>query len=245
MRADATNPYYMSLKELTVHVAEDPYGKPKRVSKAVFTDGAGEYELDLLCRANPAEHIIYACSAFDQWQIEAAVMNMLQDKSSPLYHNYLQPRVVLIKILAALGYNLPVKQETQQENTAASHRDQVVYVPTSQDKVGQSLYQHCGDCHANRNDEYNFLYVSDAQALCANIRRYVNSVELQKSERDIIYALTSNWMPPKDSTYTDEFSQAERNALLNALKKTNSLSASSFIVGAMPRSSKSYSRLDT
>lgn len=220
VRADITDPYYLSLKELTVHIAEELYAKPKRVSKAVFTDGAGRYEFDLLCRADPAEYIMYTCSAFDQWQIETAIMSILQDKNSSLYHNYLQPRVLISEILSTLGYSTPIKQETQQQNPAASQQDQAVYVPTSQDKVGQSLYQHCGDCHANRNDEYNFLYVSDAQALCTNIRLYVNSVELQKSKRNIIYALTSNWMPPNDSTYADEFSQTERNALINALKET-------------------------
>ena len=219
VRADATNPYSLSLKELTVRVAEDPYSKPKRASKAVFTDGAGEYEFELLCRADPAERIIYACSAFDQWRIEDAIMDMIQAKSGPLYHNYLQPRVVISEVLATLGYNLPVKQETQRQNTVANHQDQAGYVPTSQDKIGQSLFQHCGDCHANRDDEYNFLYARDAPALCANIRRYINSVELQKSERDIISTLTSNYMPPDGSTYADKFSQVERNTLVNALKE--------------------------
>ena len=218
VRADATKPYYLSLKELTVRVAEEPYSKPKQVSKAVFTDGAGEYEFELLCRADPAEHIIYACSAFDQWQIETAIVDMIQDKSGPLYHNYLQPLVVISKLLSALGYNLPVKQAARQRNTT-SPQDQAGYTPTSQDEIGQSLSQHCGDCHANRDDEYNFLYARDAQALCANIRRYVNSVELQESERDIISTLTSNWMPPDDSTHADKFSQVERDTLVNALKE--------------------------
>lgn len=219
VRADSADTAYLEFRELTVHVAKDPYSKPKRVSKVVFDGRAGKYEFDFLCRASPDEHIIYTCSAFDQWQMEDAITNMLQDKSSPLYQSYLQPRVVISKILAALGYSLPIKQDTQQQDTVVSHQDQAVYVPTNQDKVGQSLYQHCGDCHANRNDEYNFLYVRDAQTLCANIRRYVNSVELQKSGRDIIFALTSKFMPPNDSTYADELSQIERSALVNALKE--------------------------
>ena len=234
VRSNSADTAYLALQELTVRVAKDPYSKPKHISKVVFDGRLGRYEFDLLCRIDPAEHITYTCSAFDQWQIEAAIMSMLQDKSSPLYHNYLQPRVVISKILATLGYNLPVKQETQQQSTVVSHQGQEVYVPSSQ--IEKILYKHCGDCHANRSDEHSFLDVNDAQALCANILRYINSVELQNSERDIIYALTSNWMPPSDSAYATEFSQNERNTLIDALKKNKLPFANSFIWRKKPTS---------
>lgn len=86
VRANSSNTAYLAFRELTVYVAKEPYSNPKRVSKVVFDGRAGKYEFDLLCRTDPAKYIVYSCSAFDQWQIETAIMDMPQDKSSPLYH---------------------------------------------------------------------------------------------------------------------------------------------------------------
>ena len=83
-------------------------GKPDKTSKIYFNASYPEdsVELDLLCRTDTHSDIVYICTTFDPWQVEAAIDKMVADKTSSLHRRYLDPEVVVGEVINNLGYNL-------------------------------------------------------------------------------------------------------------------------------------------
>ena len=207
----------LTITELHVVLAKHSAERPEQLSRAVISEGKQQYEFDLLCRPDPKKYIVHHCAVFDQWQVEEAITKMLHDKSSPLYHDRMQPVAIVDRIRTELlGHPTTsvAKQQPPDEVTAIKE----VYQPSSNDPVGQALYKHCGSCHSHPNDVYNFLYVRQARELCVNIRKYLHNSDLRQADRDLLYTLTSEWMPPAGSEEATNFSLTERNKLVEALR---------------------------
>lgn len=217
--AKKLSPPYLIITELHVVLANNSAARPEQLSRAVFSNGKQQYEFDLLCRSDPSKVVVHHCAVFDQWQVEEAITKMLQDKSSPLYHDHMQPVAIIDRIRAELlGHRATSVAKQQTHDAETDSADHKVYTPSSDDPVGQALYKHCGSCHSHRDDAYNFLYASQARELCVNIRNYIYNSELRKEDRDLIYTLTSEWMPPTGSEEATSFSTTERNKLVEALR---------------------------
>ena len=167
--------------------------KPRNVSKLSFKVGNNAYGVNLLCRnVNHTKGYHYECSAYDLWQIDAAVVALFAEHKSSVHAELLSPVAIVKEVLANLGHTLKTHRGKidwrQNVNVADDSVSACHYQLDAGDAVSNTLLVHCSGCHAT-DISYPppFLCAEDHIAFCRKIADYRDSM---------IRALAEERMPP-------------------------------------------------